>query len=44
MTQPTTTALGTDMQQAARDHLWMHMTAMGPIQRGADVPGGLYWQ
>lgn len=33
-----TTPAGTSRQDAARDHLWMHMTAMGPIQRGANVP------
>ncbi|HRO29211.1 aminotransferase class III-fold pyridoxal phosphate-dependent enzyme, partial [Citricoccus sp.] len=33
-----TTPTGALRTDAARDHLWMHMTAHGPIQRGADVP------
>ena len=38
MTQPTTTALGTDMQQAARDHLWMHFTRHSVYEEGGKVP------
>ena len=38
MTQPTTTALGTDMQQAARDHLWMHFTRHSVYEEGGRVP------
>ncbi|MGN7246687.1 aspartate aminotransferase family protein [Janibacter anophelis] len=38
MTQPPTTALGTDMQQAARDHLWMHFTRHSVYEQGGHVP------
>ena len=38
MTQPTTTALGTDMQQAARDHLWMHFSRHSVYEEGGRVP------
>lgn len=38
MTQPLTTALGTDMQQAARDHLWMHFTRHSVYEQGGHVP------
>ncbi len=30
--------LATDLQQAARDHLWMHFTRMGGFGEGQDVP------
>lgn len=36
--QPTTTALGTDLQTAARDHLWMHFTRHGVYEEGGHVP------
>ena len=38
MTQPTTTALGTDMQQAARDHLWMHFSRHSVYEEGGHIP------
>ena len=38
MTQNFTTAAGTDRQQAARDHLWMHMTNHAASQDGATIP------
>ena len=28
----------TDLQQLARDHLWMHFTRMGGFGAGQDVP------
>ncbi len=37
MTAPTTTPRGFDLQQTARDHLWLHFTRMGGY-RDADVP------
>lgn len=36
--QPTTTARGTNMQDAARDHLWMHFTRHSVYEEGARVP------
>jgi adenosylmethionine-8-amino-7-oxononanoate aminotransferase len=42
MTETTTTASttprGTDRQQAARDHLWMHMARHSNLARGGTVP------
>lgn len=38
MTRPPTTALGTDMQQAARDHLWMHFTRHSVYEQGGHIP------
>ena len=38
MTDPLTTALGTDLQQAARDHLWMHFTRHSVYEEGGHVP------
>ncbi|WP_068262933.1 aspartate aminotransferase family protein [Janibacter limosus] len=38
MTQSTTTTLGTDMQQAARDHLWMHFSRHSVYEEGGKVP------
>jgi len=32
------TTAGTDLQQLARDHLWMHFTRMGGYGAGSDVP------
>ena len=33
-----TTARGTDLQQAARDHLWMHFTRHSVYEEGGQVP------
>ena len=33
-----TTPRGTDRQQAARDHLWMHMARHAPLAAGGNVP------
>ena len=33
-----TTPMGTDRQQAARDHLWMHMARHAPLAAGGNVP------
>src|SRR5699024_4854773 len=38
MTHPPTTSRGTDLQQAARDHLWMHFTRPAAYGDGARVP------
>ena len=43
MTEPMTTAAGTtargtDLQQAARDHLWMHFTRHSVYEEGGRVP------
>ncbi|MEE1622598.1 aspartate aminotransferase family protein [Zafaria sp. Z1313] len=37
-TLPGTTPRGTDRQQAARDHLWMHMARHAPLVNGGTVP------
>ncbi|APF41321.1 aspartate aminotransferase family protein [Neomicrococcus aestuarii] len=37
-TTPSTTPKGTDRQQAARDHLWMHMARHSGIVEGGTVP------
>lgn len=37
-TTPSTTPKGTDRQQAARDHLWMHMARHSGLVNGGHVP------
>ena len=37
MTTTTSTSTGSDLQQLAKDHLWLHFTRMGGY-RDADVP------
>ena len=38
MSTPSTTSRGTSMQDAARDHLWMHFTRHGAYEAGARIP------
>ncbi len=38
MTDRQTTTRGTDLQQAARDHLWMHFTRHSVYEQGGRVP------
>lgn len=36
--QPTTTSFGTNLQDAARDHLWMHFSRHSVYEEGGKVP------
>ncbi|MDN5717653.1 MAG: aspartate aminotransferase family protein, partial [Janibacter sp.] len=36
--QPTTTSFGTSLQDAARDHLWMHFSRHSVYEDGGKVP------
>ena len=38
MTTAAGTPFGTPYPEALRDHLWMHFTRHGPLERGAEVP------